>query len=276
MSAKHLLQFDQESLQELDDFALLCDQPYNYGNHDRWFNDFRGGYFGAINRMNGIIDSYKRLHSWFPVGRHLTSVETNLSNLFFNLDSCVECYVFMLNALGYCTSPADFKNITDAKELRDIRPSIILGNARANPPEQPLAGFIQIFPSVVSHWQANANLLNVVVEQHDVSKHRKQNFSGGEVNMVPPKGLFKALGLRDGDAATITLYPMKKILLEPDPKTPTSKKPQYKHEDLLILEDLVPDYVKFINETAALAVTDGRANISLNETQFRTTGSRHP
>ena len=69
---------------------------------------------------------------------------------------------------------------------------------------------------------------------------------------------------------------MKKILLEPDPKTPTSKKPQYKHEDFLILEDLVPDYVKFINESAALAVTDGRANISLKEAQFRTTGTRRP
>ena len=255
--------FESDALRELDAFALLCRQDYNYGGNGKWFSDFRGGLYGAYNRINGINDSYKRLHSWLPIRKTQQLVETNLANLFFNMDSCLECHVYFLNAIGYCKSPTDFHDITDETALRRISIHNIIGNANAD----PLDGYVKYFPNVVDHWQTNETLLDIVIEQHDVSKHRRKNYVGGELDINPPDEFLSAFGGVDDFSKNFMFHPMKKILLEPNPKIPASKKPQYTHEELIVLEDFVPKYVEFVTETGALALKDARTNIDLQESQ---------
>lgn len=263
--ASYHLSFEFDSLRQLDDFALLCTQDYNYGHHGRWFSEFRGGLYGAYNRINGISDCYSRLHSWLPVRKTQQSTETNLANLFFNVDSCLECHVYFLNALGFCRSPESFKDVTDEKALRGIGVHNIVGTASSG----PLDGYSEYFPNLVDHWAKNEDLLKSVVEQHDVSKHRKKNYIGGTFATSPPREFLSAFGGEDDFSKNFMFYPMKTIHLEPSPKTPACRKPQYKHADLIVLEELVPAFVSFINKTGHLALNDARATISLKESEFR-------
>lgn len=269
---KYQLKFDDTSFKQLDKFALLCDQDYNYGNHGQWFNNFRGGLFGAYNRVNGISETYKRLHSWFPAPPYVHAVETHLANLFFNMDSCLECLVFALNALGYCAKPEEFHDITDSTDLRRIRPENIVGNSASTPPQLPLTGYTKIFPSVVKHWQEHEWLMRIIFEQHDVSKHRKTIFVGGRVRSDVPPGYFKSLGLAEGDLRRSILRPMAEISLFPEPKLPISSMINPAREDMHVLEDIAPQFQMFVDATGVHALADAKANIPLNEKDFREPG----
>lgn len=267
--SKYHLNFDGASFEQLDKFALLCDQDYNYGDHGQWFNNFRGGLYGAYNRIHGISESYQKLHSWLPMPSYLHAVETHLANLFFNMDSCLECLVFALNALGYCAKPEQFHDVTDAAKLKRIRPENILGSGTGTPSRPPLIGYTNYFPSVIKHWQGHEGLLHVIFEQHDVSKHRKTIFVGGRVRSDMPPGYFKKLGLEKGDVRRSILRPMAEISLMPEPKVPVSNMKSLAREDMYVLEEIAPQFQVFVDATGVLALADAQANIPLTEKEFR-------
>ena len=88
LPAKYDLTFVLDSFGELDQFALLCDQDYNYGNSADWFGCFRGGYYGFVSRVVGARQAYRALHAIKPLAGGDRSADADLGNLFFNLDSC--------------------------------------------------------------------------------------------------------------------------------------------------------------------------------------------
>ncbi len=114
------LEFDLQAFEELDRFAPLACQKYNYGNDNDWFSAFRGGLYGFYARIYGIQTHYHDVHAWMPKVHSPTETEYHLASLFFNMDSSVECITFALNALGFAANPGSFRDVTNARELSDI------------------------------------------------------------------------------------------------------------------------------------------------------------
>lgn len=269
MAGKFGLLFNLEPFKELDQFALLCDQEYNFGDRDDWFSCFRSGYFGFISRTVGVQQSYRSAHAVRPLSSNSTrSIDADLGNLFFNMDSCIECLVFALNAVGYGTIGMGFRNVSDERELARIAPKDVVGNANANPLVNPLSGFTAVFPSLVQYWQSKMTLLTIVIDQHDVSKHRRTIYLGGQGGFEDSDGALTVSDPVSPDRFMVLLHRMKEIHLEPNPKIPRSKKPPFTHADMLHLEQLVPTFVKIINKTGQLALADARQNIHPNHTEF--------
>lgn len=92
----YILEFDWKPFAELDAFALLCCQEYNYGNKGKWFNCFRGGLFGFRARLRGVKTNYYELHAWgIAKCEDIIGIENYTAQIFFGMDSAIEC-VFLL------------------------------------------------------------------------------------------------------------------------------------------------------------------------------------
>src|SRR2546426_1428341 len=110
-----VLNFDLGPCKELDEYALLARQDYNFGDRGSWFGDFRGGLYGMDHRLAAVNRHYLEVHTWIPVPRHIADAEYHLSSILFNMDSAIECFTFALNALGYSAFADEFRDITDPK-----------------------------------------------------------------------------------------------------------------------------------------------------------------
>src|ERR1700675_5074309 len=94
-----------EGADHWDGFALTASQVYNFGNTGNWFFNFRGGYLGVMSRVQGLERHSRSLHEWgysSSVGSH----EHDVAVMLFCSDSAIECFVFMLNALGQAVDKA--------------------------------------------------------------------------------------------------------------------------------------------------------------------------
>ena len=111
--------------------------------------------------------------------------------MLFCMDSAIECFVFMLNALGHAVDRSGFRDISSDRDLRRISPDDILG---ANKPER--AGYARLFPELQSHWKNKNDLIQLIFENHDVTKHRHQALVGGKYRLDPPEGFTRASGYR--------------------------------------------------------------------------------
>jgi len=264
------LKFDLQTYYELDQFALLARQNYNFGNASDWFGSFRGGLYGSYARILGITIHYYDVHSWKPRLRLPRETEYHLASIFFNMDSLVECITFALNALGFCASNNDsFRDVTKSKELERISRYDITGRKETNSSKRPLAGYEKVFPSVQKYWKDHYKMLCTIFEQHDVSKHRETIFCGGMLRNDPPPGFFESLDISE-NAPNNTLYgPSKEIILRYKPKTPRVERVSRPREDLELLENLVPNFRDFILETGIRALDDAKCNIKLKVNELR-------
>ena len=260
------LPFDLFPLQDLDQFALLACQTYNFGNDTDWFSCFRGGTFAVHHRIRAVRRHYYDVHEWISAPRVLGDAEYHLASLLFNLDSALECLVFGLNGLGYAALPADFRDVTDRRSLKQVTPIDLMGSSQ----RQPLQGYQRIFPQLQDHWKAHSDLVTLVIEHHDVSKHRSTIFRGGQARNDPPPGFFASLGI-EGDASREAIYrPMAEIILVQDPKEPPAQRKTVPRDEQVLLEDLVPTYCDFFNRSVQLALEDAKVNVQLKHHTFLT------
>ena len=264
------LRFNTEPFEQLDKFALLVCQDYNLGNRSDWFGNFRGGLYGFYARLHGLTVLYEAVHAWLPTLRTPRETEYHLASIFFNLDSAVECLTFALNALGYAARPSAFRDISDEQALRQISPKDLSGDLLMIPPRLPLAGYKAIFPNVQALWQSERVLLDRIVEQHDVSKHRQTIYHGGRARDDPPSGFYQSLGIIDNIVAQTLCKPMAEILLQNDPKLPRELRPSVPPGSRVALETLAVEFVAFIQKTGVAALTDARTTILIPERDFRT------
>ncbi|MDH4234073.1 MAG: hypothetical protein OEV15_02915 [Gallionella sp.] len=267
--SEFLLKFDLGAFHELDEFALLASQDYNYGGVNDWLGAFRGGLYGSYARIHGVVTHYYEVHTWASNPRSRAETEYHLASAFFNMDSAIECVTFALNALGYCAAPTSFKDVSESAAIRKISPYDILGKADANPPIPALGGYSMLFPSVQNYWTKNAKLLSTIFEQHDVSKHRGAIYIGGMARADPPPGFYESLGITDDAAQRAQFWPMKEIILKHEPKTPLVKRISQPRENIELFETLVPQFKNFISETGLLALRDARRNIKLQVNEFK-------
>lgn len=265
------LMFNLDNYKNLDNFALLASQKYNYGNDTDWFGSFRGGLYGGYARIFGAQSHYNAVHAWVPKPRAPSETEYHLASLFFSMDSLVECIVFALNALGCGASGSpNFRDVTSAKDLRQISPNDILGRPNKNTPEPHLPGYDTYFPEVRKLWESKKDFLSIIFEQHNVSKHRETIFVGGKHRTTPPPGFFESIGINPENPFQAALFwPMEEIILKDSPATARIGRTPQPVEEQVLLENLVPDFKDFIEKTGELAFYDAKANIPLKANQFK-------
>lgn len=272
MSKDYMLEFNWSSFKALDEFALLTDQKYNLGDKDDWFGNFRGGLYGFYARITGVKIHFRKVHSWDFSIKVPSIVEYHISSVFFNMDSAIECLMFALNALGYIADSTKFIDITDEKKLKSICPYNLMGR----PPTYSngfISGYDIYFPFLKKYWCESLDLLKLIFEQHDVSKHRSTIYHGGKVRDDPPSGFFEKLGI-NGDriedkAKQSSFAPMAEILIVPQLKIPRSKRKTVKLEDIPKLEDIVEKFCTFVNVSGTKALEDAKTNIKLNYNEFK-------
>ena len=188
--------------------------------------------------------------------------EYQISSLFFHLDSSLECFVFTLNAFGHGCDRGEFRDITDEKQLRSIGVWDLVGNASKTLPEAPrVRGYQRVFPRIQKQWTAKHELISLIIDQHDVSKHRKAIFRGGCCMTDPPDGFLESLGLSRDSTELPDFWPMQEILLQRNPKLPLSKRPALNQgiDKDLVLESVIDEYVQMINNSCAVAHEDAHA-----------------
>ena len=262
------LRFNTGAFEELDQFALLACQSYNLSNDSDWFGLFREGLYGFYARLHGVSTHYELVHSWIAKPRLPTETEYHLASIFFNMDSAIECLVFALNALGYAAAPQHFRDITDGRSLRQIKPEDILGSPHNKPPHVPQKGFCFIFPQLQEFWRQHIALLSTIFEQHDVSKHRQRVYTGGRMRDDPPDGFFKAMGAKEDITKQVLLSPHAEIILMHEPKSPRRERSPQSYEDRLLLETLAKEFQGFVNSTGILALEDSKVNIKLSHSKL--------
>jgi hypothetical protein len=246
---------------ELDKFALTASQQYNLGNAGNWFFSFRGGYYGVMSRLRGLQQHSLSLHQW----RMDSSVQTHehdIAVMLFCMDSAIECFVFMLNALGQAADKAAFRDVSSEKTLQRINPDDVLGAKRA-----PLAGYAKYFPTLQAAWQSEANLFATIFENHDVTKHRQQAGVTGAGRSDPPIGFYASMGIPE-DPISQGLYgpfhPMQEVLIPKRPKLPIDQAPASRG-GWTPLEGAEKEFYALIAKSFCLAVEDARRTIVLND-----------
>ena len=156
--------------------ALRIEQ--SHGNNSDWRVLFQDGLRGFAARITTVVGSLRLLDSPFQIPPDQSSPEqwaidtdSKTGEIFFGMDSAIECFVFALNAVGYLKSPSTFCDITTASGLKQIRPDNIVC---CNPSDKknPLPGYSNIFPRIVAHWSNHQALISEIMTFHDVSKHR--------------------------------------------------------------------------------------------------------
>jgi hypothetical protein len=257
------LSFDLSPLGTLDKFGLLATQIYNLGDRGNWFYYFRASAQGVDSRVYGISLHYYELHAWLPKRRHRTETEYHLASLFFNMDSVVECFVYMMNALGFAADALSFKDITNQKAMRAIAPRNVIGDAK----QSPLVGYGKFFPNVQKLWVDNRALIELIMEQHDVTKHRFAYGLNGRSRNDPPPGFFESLNI--DLKFKYEFSPVEEILLETEPKIHFDQRTASRaYEDAKKLEPVAEEFAAFINASCKLVVRDATQYINLPYYRF--------
>jgi hypothetical protein len=175
--------------------------------------------------------------------------------MFFSMDSAIECFTYMLNALGYGARPSEFRQISDPQALKKIFPTDIL--------DQKLAGYGLVFPHLQAYWRSSMALIFTITEQHDVSKHRQKTYAGGQAQHTAPAGFYERCGVSDDHPLRILLHPPAEIIVKRRPKLPRAMRTPKPPEGRLVLERIVGEFRVFIEQSCTLARDDARANVKL-------------
>lgn len=247
----------------LDALALLACQEYNLGNQGNWFFSFRRGLGGFHARMASLEEHRALAYEWHS-NALLPGHERHVAIMLFCMDSALECTVFALNALGQARDPAGFRSVMDEGALRRISPRDVTGTAQT----PPLSGWLALFPRFQRHCVEQSDLLTLIADNHDVTKHRQSGFSGGTVRSDPPSGFWERLGVPEGHTLRTLIAPMREILIPRRPKLPM----EAQSSDLAEwtqLEHAIEAFRQFINEAICLANDDARATFQLPVSALR-------
>lgn len=250
--------YEKDKFWKLDKHGLSMGQASNYKKTSDWFFPFRGGLNGFHARMAGAEHHYNLMHGWVPQPRSVKETEYHLASLFFHLDSAIECLVFTMNAIGYAVQEDGFHNINDDKFLRRISPSNILGRPQSRSGQ--LKGYLTIFPRTTALWASHIDMLNIIFEQHDVSKHRHIIYLGGSSRNDPPSGFWDSLEIPEEYRPEFA--PVREVILGKNLKQP-SKDWSNNAEEFVYLEEVVVDFFKFIDLTGEDILNDAIENIPL-------------
>jgi hypothetical protein len=254
---KFYLNFDCGPVEALDSIALKACQNFNFGNKNNWFLSFRMGKIGYYSKLYGVRKHFLDMHTWGQPNNQV-ALEYHISSVFFHMDSAIECLVFMLNAFGYGIEPALFINISDAKALQNIFPKNIVGAHE----RELVKGYDKYFPKLKIFMISNGNLIKKITDHHDVSKHRKSIFAGGQREIRSLKQIQELTPLPMEEI--VMTAPYEEIIMESNPKG-IRKSGQDSHNGIDKLEEIVISFCDFINNCALKAADDAKVNINIKD-----------
>ena len=164
----------------------------------------------------------------------------------------------MLNALGQAADPEGFRSVVDESQLREVSPKDLL--------KDRCAGYQTLFPQVRELWEGNREVISLIMENHDVAKHRSQTSQAGslELKSLPDLGESPTPEELAFFTAQIMSAPMKQVLLPRSPKLPTVDQSD-DLKDRCTLEDLESEWELLIARSFRLAEEDARAGIPVIE-----------
>jgi hypothetical protein len=259
---KFELSYDRRAFSAWDYLALTACQSDNYGNQNNWFFSFRGGLHGFHARMAGAEQHYSAMHAWSPMPRNPVETEYHLAAFFFHADSAFECLVFALNALGFATKKTGFRDITDVKALRNVRPQDLLGKS-ANGVGSPLQGYIEVYPTTVQLCAKSRATLEVIFEQHDVSKHRHTIYQGGDMRMDAPPGFWDMLKVDETNR--YRFWPVRTVILGKDIREPIDNRKTLSAEEVVYFEEVAERFFSFVSSLGAAILNDSESNINISK-----------
>jgi hypothetical protein len=249
--------------EDLDALGLLACQEYNLANQGNWFFSFRTGFSGFHSRMAGLEEHRALLYEWHP-NAIFAAHERHIAIILFCMDSALECTIFALNALGQARQPNGFRSVSDENALKKISPRDVMGKSTS----QPLLGWKTLFPQFQHHCLNHSSLLTIIMDNHDVTKHRQSGFSGGKVRSDPPQGFYESLGIPEDHPLRYMIAPMKEVLIPFQPKLPLEARSS-DLADWTHLEQVVDDFRHFINEAVCLANSDAQQTLNLPVSSLR-------
>jgi hypothetical protein len=215
-------------------------------NKNGWRSKFKDGIGGLCSRMWGSYFNYHVIHAWddyFPKG--LFKTESYIASTLFNMDSALECCVFALNALGYAIDESAFVDINDSGELARINPLNVIGNDR-----QRIPGYQEYFTLFSDLWNKNKPLIDIIRENHDVTKHRQFNFIGGGQRRDPPQSyLLKHKVDNVNKLRNQEVFPWNEVLLSNNPKGFKDRPPIKKPSELIYLEKVAQSLSNLLTES---------------------------
>lgn len=258
------LHVDLNAWGKLDDLSLLANQSYNLGTGNHWFGAFRGGWYGMRMRIWGFQRHYFESHNWIPRHGLRLEHEYHLATMLFQMDSSIECMVYAANGLGNAFASSDFYDVSSHAALRRVAPKNVL-----EPPAKGVVGYEKHFPRFTKLLRQFKPLIDVIMENHDVSKHREMNLPGGKARMDPPPGFYEAHGVNASDPRAFFLAPMERTLLVPEPKAPLKQKLTVPRDQPLVFEHVAELYAAFMSAAGIALLTDASSAIHLNERSFR-------
>ncbi|MCJ7508963.1 MAG: hypothetical protein MUO85_09600 [candidate division Zixibacteria bacterium] len=265
--SNYVLGFDLSSYHNLEVFARRANQEDNLGDKGDWLNHFIWGLGGLRARVLGVKLNYSAVHSWELTKAVVLSGinvydlnEYYVSTILFNMDSAIECMIFMLNALGYAVDPNQFRDVANPEELKRINPRNILSDEE----KYKVSGYAKYFPSLKDYCTENRDLICKIAEEHDVSKHRSAIFEGGMHRLDLPYNFFEELGITD-KGLQIVFSPFAEIILPSQPKIPWRQRNHVEYKDITNLENIAEQFREFINICGVKILDDAGNNIKLTK-----------
>jgi hypothetical protein len=181
------LNFDQAYLigHRLFDYGLTLDSDERLTKPENWVLTYNYSIRAMLGRIMGIDREYSGL--WrsqneesspqnVDLGHYCNVLnvvwESFAGNLFFGMDSSIECFTHAVNALGYLHSPAMFIDITCPKALRRITPANLFDAGNQAEKHSVYKGCVTMFPRLCDHWSRHLPLVKRIFEYHDATKHR--------------------------------------------------------------------------------------------------------
>jgi len=244
------------TLDALDTPALTACQGYNFGDRGSWFLCFRGAVSGMLSRRAGADRHYRILTDWVatsPFRDH----EHELAVCLFCMDSAIECWAFALNAIGFGVGQASFLDVAVHQDLRRVSPENIIGNTARR-----IVGYDLLFPNLAQLWRNHEAEIRMIMDNHDVAKHRHAIFWGGTVRNDPPQEILQAFGVHQAADLPFPAQPMLEVALPRQPRLPPSALPS----DLtqwVELQRIKEQFDRLMDRTGELALSDLRTNVVL-------------
>jgi hypothetical protein len=149
-----------------------------HGDAGGWRILFEVGLRGLSARITTVMNGLQRLDEPLQVptdqfNPEQWAIDTDrlIGEIFFGMDSAIECFVFSMNAAGYLKDSKGFCDITTPGSFQSIGPkNIVCGNPKDK--DNPRSGYSTVFPKIQVYWAKYQPLIAEIVQYHEVSKHR--------------------------------------------------------------------------------------------------------
>jgi hypothetical protein len=141
--------FDVSAWRRIDTLALKHNQIPHIKDKDNWFGLCREGLWAVLARVYG---AQKHIESLYEGKRRIPILdnEYDVSSLWFQMASMLECATFALNALGYAFLPDRFRSLESEKALKDVTWRDVLDKDRNG--ENSSRGYAKAFPAFQLDW----------------------------------------------------------------------------------------------------------------------------